>query len=155
MSTDAYVFAPGTGPVLDMGPFRMTVKASATQTQGGLTILEANEPPGFGPPMHIHDDAGEAFYVLEGEYIVFIGAAEHRCPAGAFVWVPAGVEHGFRVGSSASRKLNIYVPAAMEGYFAALAASVTSNTTLGQHELTDLAAEHAMRVTGPVPQGYV
>jgi glyoxylate utilization-related uncharacterized protein len=105
--------------------------------------------------MHIHDDAGEAFYVLDGEYIVFIGAAEHRCRAGAFVWVPAGVEHGFRVGSSASRKLNIYVPAAMEGYFAALAASATRDTTLGEEELTALAASNAMRVTGPVPKGYL
>ena len=155
MTTAAYVFAPGAGPVLDMGPFRMTLKASAEQTQGGLTILEAEEPPGFGPLMHIHDDAGEAFYVLDGEYIVFIGKAEHRCRAGAFVWVPSGVEHGFRVGSSASRKLNIYVPAAMEGYFAALAVSALSGTTLGEQELTALAASNAMRVAGPVPTGYL
>ena len=155
MTTDAYVFAPGAGPVLDMGPFRMTVKASSEQTQGGLTILEAEEPPNFGPPLHVHDDAGEAFYVLDGEYIVFIGAAEHRCRAGAFVWVPAGVEHGFRVGSSASRKLNIYVPAAMEGYFAALAAAASSGATLDEEALTALAVSNSMRVTGPVPTGYL
>jgi quercetin dioxygenase-like cupin family protein len=153
--TNAFVLAPGNGTTLDMGPFRMTVKASAANTEGGLTVLEADEPADFGPPMHIHDDAGEAFYVLAGEYIVYIGTAEHRCPAGTFVWVPAGVEHGFRVGSSSSRKLNIYVPAAMEGYFDALAASVSSGSAMGEHELIDLAAAHAMRVTGPVPDGYV
>jgi quercetin dioxygenase-like cupin family protein len=155
VSTSAFVLAPGGGRPLDMGPFRMTLKASAASTGGGLTVLEAEEPAGFGPPMHIHDDAGEAFYVLAGEYIMFIGTAEHRCPAGTFVWVPAGVEHGFRVGSSSSRKLNIYVPAAMEGYFHALADSVSSGTTMSEDELTGLAAAHAMRVTGPVPDGYV
>jgi hypothetical protein len=51
--------------------------------------------------------------------------------------------------------LNIYVPAAMEGYFDALAASVSSGSAMGEHELIDLAAAHAMRVTGPVPDGYV
>ena len=66
----ADVLGPGAGPVLDMGPFRMTVKAGGAQTESGLTLLEADEPPGFGPPLHVHDDAGEGFYVLSGEYVV-------------------------------------------------------------------------------------
>ena len=155
MSTEAYVLAPGAGPVLDMGPFSMTVKATSSRTESALTLLEADEPSGFGPPMHVHDDAGEGFYVLSGEYIVYIGTDEHRCPAGSFVWVPAGVEHGFRVGAAQSRKLNIYVPSAMEGYFDALAASASGANPLSDDELVELAARHAMRVTGPVPEGYV
>ena len=154
MPDSAYVLAPGDGRVLDMGPFRMTVKATKEQTEA-LTLLEADEPPGFGPPMHVHDDAGEGFYVLSGEYFVYIDGEEHRCPAGTFVWVPAGVEHGFRVGESQSRKLNIYVPAAMEGYFDALAAAAAQGNPMSDDELTTLAARHAMRVTGPVPEGYV
>jgi quercetin dioxygenase-like cupin family protein len=153
MSDDAYVLGPGAGQVLDMGLFRMTSKATSAETQGGLTLLEADEPPGFGPPMHIHDDAGEGFYVLSGEYVVYIGADEYRCPAGTFVWVPVGVEHGFRVGASQSRKLNIYVPAAMEGYFHALANSASGGTALSDADLSALAARHAMRVVGPVPEG--
>ncbi len=155
MSSGPYVLGPGDGRVFDMGPFRMTVKAASSQTEVALTLLEADEPPGFGPPMHVHDDAGEAFYVLAGEYIVFISGEEHRCPAGSFVWVPAGVEHGFRVGEAQSRKLNIYVPAAMEGYFETLAEAATTGTVTSEAALADLAARHAMRVTGPVPRGYV
>lgn len=155
MSSGPYVLGPGDGRVLDMVPFRMTLKAASSQTEVALTLLEADEPRGFGPPMHVHDDAGEAFYVLAGEYIVFISGEEHRCPAGSFVWVPAGVEHGFRVGASQSRKLNIYVPAAMEGYFETLAEAATTGTVTSEAALADLAARHAMRVTGPVPQGYV
>jgi len=155
MSDDAYVLAPGAGDVLEMGPFRMTVKGSSVQTSRALTVLEAEEPPGFGPPMHVHEDAGEAFYVLSGEYVVHLGGTEHRCPAGSFVWVPPGVEHGFRVGDVASRKLNIYVPSAMEGYFTALAAAASGGTVMTDDELTALAARSAMRVTGPVPEGYV
>ena len=155
MSSDAYVLAPEDGQHLDLGLFRMTVKAASSQTQGALTLLEADEPPGFGPPLHVHDDAGEGFYVLRGEYLVYIAGAEHRCPAGSFVWVPAGVEHGFRVGSTQSRKLNIYVPSAMEGYFHALAAAATRGNPLTNDELTTLAGHHAMRVTGPVPEGYL
>ena len=155
MSSNAYVLAPGAGRVLDMGPFRMTLKAAGSQTETALTLLEADEPAGFGPPMHVHDDVGEGFYVLSGEYVVFIGSEEHRCPGGTFVWVPAGVEHGFRVGASQSRKLNIYVPSAMEGYFDALASSASEGAPMSADQLTALAARYAMRVTGPVPEGYV
>ena len=105
--------------------------------------------------MHVHDDAGEAFHVLRGEYIVYIETDQHRCPAGTFVWVPAGVEHGFRVGEARSRKLNIYVPSAMEGYFDALAISASSGRPMTDDVLAALAARHSMRVTGPVPEGYI
>ncbi len=155
MSSGAYVLAPGHGRLLEMGPFQMTVKADSSQTENALTLLEAEEPPGFGPPMHIHDDCAEAFYVLAGEYIVFISGVEHRCSTGSFVWVPAGVEHGFRVGESQSRKLNMYLPAAMEGYFEGLAEAATTGAVLSDDAFADLAARHALRVTGPVPQGYI
>ncbi len=114
MSDRGYVLPPGGGRTLDTGPFRMHLKADGAATAQHLTLLEAEEPPNFGPPLHIHDNAAEAFYVLEGLYIVFMAGQEYSCPAGSFVYVPAGVEHGFRVGSRSSRKLNIYTPAAME-----------------------------------------
>lgn len=154
MANRGYVLPPGEGHRLDMGPFGMVVKASAEDSDGGFTLLEAVEPAGFGPPLHIHDDSAEAFYVLEGEYIVHIEGAEHHCPAGTFVYVPVGIEHGFRVGSLESRKLNIYVPSAMEGYFRALATATEVGEALGDPDLIELAAQHAMRVTGPVPERY-
>lgn len=154
MASRGYVLQPGEGRRLDLGPFSMVVKASAKNSNGGLTLLEAVEPAGFGPPLHIHDDSAEAFYVLEGEYIIHIEGAERRCPAGSFVYVPVGIEHGFRVGSVESRKLNIYVPSAMEGYFQALATATEERVVLSDSDLTELAARHAMRVTGPVPEGY-
>ena len=138
-----------------MGSFEMTVKADAGQTAGAFTLLEADEPPGFGPPLHIHEDVAEAFYVLEGEYIMFILGEEHTCPAGSFVYVPAGVEHGFRVGSSPSKKLNLFAPAGMTGYFEELASANASATAHDDDELTALAARYGVRVIGPVPEGYL
>ena len=86
---------------------------------------------------------------------IFIGAEERICPAGSFIYVPAGVEHGFRVGPVPSRKLNLYLPGAMVGYFEELAASQAAGTPMTDDELTKAAARHAMRVLGPVPEGYV
>ena len=148
------IHLPGEGRLIDMGAFGMTVKADASDTAGSFSLLEAAEPPGFGPPMHTHEDAGEAFYVLEGEYLIFLEDQEYRCPAGSFVFIPAGRVHGFRVGDVTSRKLNIYTPAAMVGYFDDLSAALRMGEA-GPERLSQIAAEHAMEVIGPVPEGYL
>jgi mannose-6-phosphate isomerase-like protein (cupin superfamily) len=150
----AVVHLPGEGRTIDLGGFRMTVKADETDTRGSFSLLEASEPAGFGPPMHTHEDAGEAFYVLEGAYLIFIEDREFVCPAGSFVYIPAGVTHGFRVGQVQSRKLNIYTPAAMVGYFDELARAAQAGTPLDAQELTETASRYSMRVLGPVPEGY-
>jgi len=152
--TGAYVLRPGEGRAIDLGGFRMSVKATGDETAGRFSLLEAAEPAGFGPPLHTHGDAAEAFYVLEGEYIIFISGSEYRCPAGSFIFIPAGVPHGFRVGADASRKLNLYTPTAMIGYFDELAAA-TSQGDVEPSKLTEIALRYSMQVIGPVPEGYV
>jgi mannose-6-phosphate isomerase-like protein (cupin superfamily) len=149
-----FVLRPGQGRSIDLGNFAMSLKASGDETGGAFALLEAAEPADFGPPMHIHRDAAEAFYVLEGEYRIFIDEETHVCPAGSFIFIPAGIRHGFRVGAVPSRKLNLYTPAAMVGYFDELSAAIK----LGDADpgrLDEVARRHGMEVIGPVPEGYL
>jgi mannose-6-phosphate isomerase-like protein (cupin superfamily) len=150
----AFVLRPGEGRAIDLGGFRMSVKATEEDTDGAFTLLEANEPASFGPPLHIHREAAEAFYVLEGEYVLFIDGREYPCPAGSFVFIPARIEHGFRVGGSASRKLNLYAPAAMVGYFDDLSDAIKSGD-VEPDALSEIALKYGMEVRGPVPEGYL
>jgi mannose-6-phosphate isomerase-like protein (cupin superfamily) len=150
----AFVLKPGEGRSIDLGGFRMSVKATDDQTNGAFTLLEAQEPAGFGPPLHIHRDAAEAFYVLEGQYIIFLDGQEASCPAGSFIFIPAGIPHGFRVGGVASRKLNLYAPAAMVGYFDEVA-DATKAGDVDPDVLSQIALRCSMEVIGPVPDGYL
>jgi mannose-6-phosphate isomerase-like protein (cupin superfamily) len=151
--SEPIVRKPGEGRAIPLGSFEMSLQASADDTDGAFSLLQADEPPGFGPPMHIHHDCAEAFYVLEGEYRIFIGEEEHICPAGSFAYIPAGTIHGFRVGEVPSRKLNLYAPAAMVGYFDELSAALDRGAA--DEELAGIAERHGMEITGPVPEGYV
>jgi mannose-6-phosphate isomerase-like protein (cupin superfamily) len=150
---DAFVHLPGEGREIDLGSWGMTVKASGEDTGAIFSLLEAAEPPGFGPPLHVHHDAAEAFYVLEGEYVMFIDDREVTCPAGSFLFIPAGMRHGFRVGSTPSRKLNFYFPAAMVGYFDELSAALERGDE--ERALDAIATRHNMEIAGPVPDSYV
>jgi mannose-6-phosphate isomerase-like protein (cupin superfamily) len=150
----AFVLGAGEGRSIDLGNFKMSVKATADETSSAFTLLEAAEPAGFGPPMHIHHDAAEAFYVLAGEYAILLEDQEFRCAAGSFIYIPSGMRHGFRVGGVPSRKLNLYSPAAMIGYFDELSAAISADEA-DPVALDAIARRHGMEVVGPVPEGYL
>ena len=151
---EPYALAPGEGRVIDLGDFGMTVKASEKETNGIVSVLEAEEPPGFGPPIHVHHDCAEAFYVLAGEYIMSLEDREIVCPAGSFVFIPQGARHGFRVGDVPSRKLNFYFPASMIGYFDDLSAALRGGD-VDEAVLSEIAATHEMEIVGPPSERYV
>jgi hypothetical protein len=61
---EGFVLPPGQGRPIDLGSFAMSVKATQEQTHGHFSLLEAAEPAESGPPVHLHRDVSESFYVL-------------------------------------------------------------------------------------------
>lgn len=45
----AFVLRPGEGRSVDLGNFAMSVKATAAETGGAFSLLEATEPADSGP----------------------------------------------------------------------------------------------------------
>ena len=153
--SQSYAVGPGEGRAIDFGDgFAVTVKADEHRTGGVVSVLETEEPPGLGPPMHVHHDCAEAFYVLEGEYVMYLEEREVICAAGSFIFIPQGARHGFRTGNVPSRKLNFYFPASMTGYFDDLS-SALQRETVSDEELAEIAAAHAMEIVGPPSESYV
>jgi quercetin dioxygenase-like cupin family protein len=151
-----FVVLPDQGRLLDLGTFKAVVLADGNDTAGDLTVLQTqDEPPGFGPPLHRHRDAAEAFFVLEGEYLMFVDGEQDRCPPGTFVYVPRDVPHTFKVSSPGpGKKLNLFTPAAMVGFFEALAAAEASGTATPA-VLDEIATKNRMEVLGAVPDSYL
>ena len=153
---EAFIVEPSEGRLLDLGNFEAVVLATADQTGGEFTLLQTqHEPPDFGPPLHTHQDAAEAFYVLEGEYLMYLEDRQRVCPPGTFVYVPRGTPHTFKVVSiGPGKKLNLFAPAAMLAFFEELAAAEAAGTATP--ELLDaIAARNNMDVLGPVPESYL
>lgn len=152
----AFVVRPGDGDVLDLGTFQAVVLAPEASTAGAYTLIRTqSEPPGFGPPLHVHEDAAEAFFVLEGEYVVHVDGRQEHCPPGTFAYVPRGSPHTFQVVSDvAGTKLNLFTPAAMTGFFEQLAAAEQDGRATPD-VLAEIARTHAMTIVGPVPEAYL
>jgi mannose-6-phosphate isomerase-like protein (cupin superfamily) len=60
-------------------------------------VLEMTLPAGSSPPLHVHDDLDDTWYILEGQMVVRCGDEELVVGAGHWVSMPRGVPHTFRV----------------------------------------------------------
>src|SRR5215213_8248087 len=114
----------GVGRTVSMG---RVVKAGVEHGDGGLSVMELRLPSGVSAPPHIHHDADEAWYVLEGELTFFSGTWSAVAEAGAFVLVPRDTVHNYSVTSaSPARYLEMFAPGGKEQFFEELTALYAS-----------------------------
>lgn len=124
----------------------LVFKVRAEQSGDALTLFENEVPPHSGPPLHVHDQQDEAWWILDGRVRFLLGAEESVVGAGGFVWVPRGVPHAFRNDAeSAARMLVLFTPGGMEPFFDGM-------TELGEvrpEDFARLGAAVGMTVVGP------
>jgi mannose-6-phosphate isomerase-like protein (cupin superfamily) len=82
-------------------------------TGGAYRVMVGQAPTGEGPPMHVHPDTDEGFYVGEGELTFVFADREVVAGPGSFVLVPRGVAHTARI-TKPLRGLLIYSPGEAE-----------------------------------------
>jgi quercetin dioxygenase-like cupin family protein/catechol 2,3-dioxygenase-like lactoylglutathione lyase family enzyme len=68
-------------------------------------VIELTVPPGGSPPEHVHDVLDDSFVLLDGEVVVRCGEQTLVARPGAYVVLPHGVPHTFRVTSSTPARL--------------------------------------------------
>jgi quercetin dioxygenase-like cupin family protein len=110
----AYVLQPGEGPAVWQVGTYWRVLADGQQTGGRQCVFEELCPRGLVAPPHVHPGEDEAFFVLEGRFVFTVEDTEHVAGPGAYVYLPPGVRHGFRVESDVGRVFNVLTPAGFE-----------------------------------------
>ncbi|MEJ2887663.1 cupin domain-containing protein [Actinomycetospora aeridis] len=107
-----FVRPAGDGDRYAFGGATFTVKASGTDTEGRVGVMEQAAPAGLTVPPHTHEGEDEMFYVLAGEVRGFCGDEHFTAATGAFIFLPRDVEHGLEVvGDREATLLTIVGPA--------------------------------------------
>ena len=124
---------------------------------GAYSLVEWVSAPGVpGTPLHIHRITDEAFYVLEGTFGFQVGERTVEGAAGAFFFVPKGLEHAFwNQGPSPAKMLITISPPGFERYFEELAeglASAGDSTEAATDVRRRLSEKHDIEVVGPPRQ---
>jgi quercetin 2,3-dioxygenase len=98
-----------------------TILAAAADTGGlfsvGTGLLAARTA---GPPLHVHEEMDECFYVVEGHLTIQIGDERHDLGPGGFAWLPRQFPHTYaNVSDHPVRAVGLYVPSGIEEFFEA------------------------------------
>ena len=119
-------------------------------------VLEMTLPVGSSPPLHVHDNLDDTWYILEGQMVVRCGDEELVVGAGHWVSMPRGVPHTFRVvGESEARILLVHDNASFRDLVRDFSVPAKSPAVPSEpifppmDELARIAASHDLRAIGP------
>jgi quercetin dioxygenase-like cupin family protein len=131
-----------------------TWKALSAETDNSMLVFEDQLERGKMTPMHLHADADEAIYVIEGEILLNVDGNEHVVGAGGFTFAPRGCAHAFIVTSEQARLLLIQTPGSGQAFYrdASQPATASGPGPIDFDRLREVAMQTgATTILGPPP----
>ncbi len=169
--TDGLVLPPGGGRrIANAG---MTLKLGAEQS-GKWSMFEADVPPGFDVGAHLHGEAEELFYIIEGQLDLLAfeprtrtagdwrtwesatGATVARGGPGSMMFVPAGCPHAFaNPGPGQARMVFLTAPSGHERYLEELGELISNPGGPDPGAIVALRARHDIHQLTPMAAGQI
>jgi mannose-6-phosphate isomerase-like protein (cupin superfamily) len=119
-------------------------------------VLEMTLPVGASPPLHVHDNLDDTWYILEGQMVVRCGDEQLVAGAGHWVSMPRGVPHTFLVvGEHEARILLVHDNASFRDLIREVAVPAPTQIVPTQplfpsmEEMARAAGAHDLRPIGP------
>ena len=116
LTAHGYRLGPDEGEAYWLLGMLEIVKISGATTNGEYGLVEVTVRAGEGSPWHVHPDEDEWFYVLAGEFTVYVGDERLSLSAGSFAFGPKGVPHTFIGETEGSKALIGFQPFLFEGF---------------------------------------
>ena len=151
-TSGGYVLQPGAGEAHAFLGGRLSIKATAQQTEGRFAAVEFWGPKAFGSPVHVHSNDDEFFIVLDGDVRFRLGDEVTDAGPGSIIYGPRQVPHAFTMNSEEARVLLFFGPAGVEGFFrdaSAYVATVPAGEPPDPGSLAEIAARYGQQFVGP------
>jgi quercetin dioxygenase-like cupin family protein len=153
---NAYVHHRGEGQSVWSLGGRFTMKVTDRDSEGRFALIEALATRATEPPLHIHRNEDEAWYILEGQMTFYVAdQSPIEAGTGAFVYAPKGLAHTFTVDVEPTRVLLFASPAGFEHFALELGDTAVSDDlpaglSLPAPEVLAAAAErYGIEIVGP------
>ncbi len=156
-AAQSYVLHTGEGEALWSLGCLTTFKATGELTGDTFALVDEIAPRSDGTPLHRHADDGESFYIIEGDLVFHLGeSGPISATAGAFVHIPKGEPHAFRVESERARYLILTTPNHGEFYRAigapAQRRELPPNEPWDMEMVMAAAERYNVEILGPPPE---
>jgi mannose-6-phosphate isomerase-like protein (cupin superfamily) len=119
-------------------------------TGGRYDFMVGDIPYLSGPPLHVHDEQDDTFFVLDGVLTVQVGDELYELGPGDFATVPPGIPHTFdnvKKDQPPVKVCNLMTPGGIDAQFRDYAALGP-----GAHDPAKIAAlrkKHGVKAVGP------
>jgi mannose-6-phosphate isomerase-like protein (cupin superfamily) len=131
-----------------IGPDPRLFRITGADVDGRFDFIEATITHLQGPPLHLHYEQDDTFFVIEGTFTVQVGDELFELHAGDLFCAPKGVPHTFaNVGKEPVRVINIMTPGGFDRVledFASLPAGPPDPQVL-----EELGQKHKLAFVGP------
>ncbi|MGE5355438.1 MAG: cupin domain-containing protein [Deltaproteobacteria bacterium] len=122
------------------------LKVSGKDTGNELSIFEYYGNGKGGPPLHVHYNQDETFYILEGEYLFQCGDDKTILKEGDMIFLPKSVPHTWAQLTERGKLLYFFQPAGkMEEFFKTVG---NQKGVLTPDEGKKLWEDHEMKIVG-------
>ncbi|MPZ86342.1 MAG: cupin domain-containing protein [Actinophytocola sp.] len=167
--TDGLVLPPDAGATI--AATGMTLKVGAAES-ARWSVFDVDVQPGFDVGAHLHGEAEELFYVLDGELDLLAfeprvrtsgdwqswesasGAKVVRGGPGSLMHVPAGTPHAFaNPGSAPARMLFLVAPSGHEEYLREMAELLAGSGPPDQSAIAELRLRYDIVQLTPLVPG--
>lgn len=123
------------------------LKVSANDTGGQFSFFEYTGLAKVGPPMHLHFNQDEIFYVVEGAYKFAVGEETQILQAGDTIFLPRNIPHSYIQLSSFGKLTYMLQPSGkIEEFFRTMNDLAKPPT---EEEAEKIYLEHDMKIVGP------
>jgi len=109
--------AAGTRPAYWFSGSQFTFIVTSEEAGGSYCAMELLVWPGTGPGPHLHEDADEQFYVIEGDLTYTIAGQTFPVTTGDILFIPRNTLHSFKNGAAPARMLATFTPGGNDRYF--------------------------------------
>lgn len=123
------------------------LKISSQDTNGQFSFFEYTGLAKVGPPMHLHFNQDEIFYIVEGTYRFVVGDDTQILQAGDTIFLPRNVPHTYIQLSAFGKLTYMLQPSGkIEAFFRTMN-ELTKPPT--EEEAQRIHLEHDMKIVGP------
>lgn len=131
-------------------------KLLAEETEGAFFLFEDTMVKDKTTPLHLHPEAHEITYVIDGEIEVEAAGQRRRVRSGGLSFVPKAVAHAFIVVSREARLITLQSPGEVGQAFYRGASDAAIDDTADHLDLARLQATaeanpRGIRILGPPP----
>jgi quercetin dioxygenase-like cupin family protein len=118
--TRAHIVTGAAGETYELGVISLRLMVATNVTDGAFALGEFRGGQGAWTVPHLHRNAEESFYVLDGTFIFTVGDDEIPAGPGSFILVPRGTPHVMSAAGGGGRLLTLWTPGGPEAMFVEL-----------------------------------